>query len=225
MAVIALIDGEHHPAAVRDALAGLDLAGVVFCGGEEKLGAGRVAGAGAGRGSGAGAAPAGPAGGGGGRPGRRAGAAAEREAAPGRAGPAPGPALRVARPAPVPAALRAGGLRRPEAGRDRDRQAHRQDGRRRSLGVAAARPGDRLHGPRRARRADRGRGRHLPGGPARGRRSAAATPRPTTSRTPCWRACAPSAAGAWAGGRPARRGSRTCPPGRRSRRASRASGR
>jgi cyclic 2,3-diphosphoglycerate synthetase len=35
--VIALIDGEHHPSAVRDALAGLDLAGVVFCGGEEKL--------------------------------------------------------------------------------------------------------------------------------------------------------------------------------------------
>ncbi|HEV7847560.1 MAG TPA: hypothetical protein VGO83_15000 [Thermoleophilaceae bacterium] len=40
MPVIALIDGEHHPAAVRDALAGLDLAGVVFCGGEEKLGPG-----------------------------------------------------------------------------------------------------------------------------------------------------------------------------------------
>jgi cyclic 2,3-diphosphoglycerate synthetase len=38
--VIALIDGEHHPSAVRDALAGLDLAGVVFCGGEEKLGPG-----------------------------------------------------------------------------------------------------------------------------------------------------------------------------------------
>jgi cyclic 2,3-diphosphoglycerate synthase len=38
--VIALIDGEHHPSAVRDALGGLDLAGVVFCGGEEKLGAG-----------------------------------------------------------------------------------------------------------------------------------------------------------------------------------------
>ena len=37
MAVIALIDGEHHPAAVRDALARLDLAGVIFCGGEEKL--------------------------------------------------------------------------------------------------------------------------------------------------------------------------------------------
>ena len=37
MAVIALIDGEHHPAAVRETLAGLDLAGVVFCGGEEKL--------------------------------------------------------------------------------------------------------------------------------------------------------------------------------------------
>ena len=38
--VIALIDGEHHPSAVRAALAGLDLAGVVFCGGEEKLGPG-----------------------------------------------------------------------------------------------------------------------------------------------------------------------------------------
>jgi cyclic 2,3-diphosphoglycerate synthetase len=37
VAVIALIDGEHHPAAVRDALAGLTLAGVVLCGGEEKL--------------------------------------------------------------------------------------------------------------------------------------------------------------------------------------------
>ena len=36
--VIALIDGEHHPSAVRDVLAGLDLAGVVFCGGEEKVG-------------------------------------------------------------------------------------------------------------------------------------------------------------------------------------------
>jgi cyclic 2,3-diphosphoglycerate synthase len=40
--VIALIDGEHHPSAVRDALAGLELAGVVFCGGEEKLGAGSL---------------------------------------------------------------------------------------------------------------------------------------------------------------------------------------
>jgi cyclic 2,3-diphosphoglycerate synthetase len=40
LAVIALIDGEHHPAAVRDVLARLDLAGVVFCGGEEKLGPG-----------------------------------------------------------------------------------------------------------------------------------------------------------------------------------------
>src|SRR5215210_7438575 len=38
--VIALIDGEHHPSAVRDALARLDLAGVAFCGGEEKLGPG-----------------------------------------------------------------------------------------------------------------------------------------------------------------------------------------
>jgi cyclic 2,3-diphosphoglycerate synthase len=42
--VIALVDGEHHPAAVRDALTRLErarpLAGVVFCGGEEKLGPG-----------------------------------------------------------------------------------------------------------------------------------------------------------------------------------------
>jgi cyclic 2,3-diphosphoglycerate synthetase len=41
VAVIALVDGEHHPAAVRAALDRLDaergLAGVVFCGGEEKL--------------------------------------------------------------------------------------------------------------------------------------------------------------------------------------------
>ena len=40
--VIALIDGEHHPSAVRDALARLDLAGVVLCGGEEKLGPGSL---------------------------------------------------------------------------------------------------------------------------------------------------------------------------------------
>jgi cyclic 2,3-diphosphoglycerate synthase len=42
--VIALIDGEHHPAAVREVLDRVErergLAGVVFCGGEEKLGAG-----------------------------------------------------------------------------------------------------------------------------------------------------------------------------------------
>jgi cyclic 2,3-diphosphoglycerate synthase len=38
--VIALIDGEHHPAAVRERLDELDLAGVIFCGGEEKLGPG-----------------------------------------------------------------------------------------------------------------------------------------------------------------------------------------
>ena len=44
MPVIALIDGEHHPDAVREALSRLDLAGVVFCGGEEKLGAGPLAG-------------------------------------------------------------------------------------------------------------------------------------------------------------------------------------
>ena len=41
---IILIDGEHHPAAVREALDRVDaergIAGVVFCGGEEKLGPG-----------------------------------------------------------------------------------------------------------------------------------------------------------------------------------------
>src|SRR3954463_1949275 len=41
--VIALVDGEHHPAVVRDALDALEeergVAGVVFCGGEEKVGA------------------------------------------------------------------------------------------------------------------------------------------------------------------------------------------
>jgi cyclic 2,3-diphosphoglycerate synthase len=40
--VIALIDGEHHPAAVREVLGRLDLAGVIFCGGEEKLGPGSL---------------------------------------------------------------------------------------------------------------------------------------------------------------------------------------
>ena len=43
---IALVDGEHHPAAVRDALDRIErergLAGVVFCGGEEKLGRGSL---------------------------------------------------------------------------------------------------------------------------------------------------------------------------------------
>lgn len=46
MPVIALVDGEHHPAAVRDVLDSLDaergVAAVVFCGGEEKLGAGSL---------------------------------------------------------------------------------------------------------------------------------------------------------------------------------------
>jgi cyclic 2,3-diphosphoglycerate synthetase len=44
VAVIALIDGEHHPSVVRDALAKLDLAGAIFCGGEEKLGPGTLEG-------------------------------------------------------------------------------------------------------------------------------------------------------------------------------------
>ena len=47
MAVIALIDGEHHPSAVRELLARLEaergVAGVVFCGGEEKLPTGPLA--------------------------------------------------------------------------------------------------------------------------------------------------------------------------------------
>ena len=46
--MIALVDGEHHPAAVRDALERLErergLAGVIFCGGEEKLRPGPLAG-------------------------------------------------------------------------------------------------------------------------------------------------------------------------------------
>ena len=46
MAVIALVDGEHHPAAVRDALDALDaergVSGVIFCGGEEKLAGGSL---------------------------------------------------------------------------------------------------------------------------------------------------------------------------------------
>ena len=41
--VIALVDGEHHPAAVREALDALDtargVAATIFCGGEEKVGA------------------------------------------------------------------------------------------------------------------------------------------------------------------------------------------
>src|SRR5690242_3731619 len=36
-AAIALIDGEHHPGAVREALGRLEPVAVVFCGGEEKL--------------------------------------------------------------------------------------------------------------------------------------------------------------------------------------------
>ena len=47
MAVIALIDGEHHPSSVRELLARVEaergLAGVVFCGGEEKLPGGPLA--------------------------------------------------------------------------------------------------------------------------------------------------------------------------------------
>jgi cyclic 2,3-diphosphoglycerate synthetase len=35
--VIVLLDGEHHPSVVRDAVAGLDPVGAVWCGGEEKV--------------------------------------------------------------------------------------------------------------------------------------------------------------------------------------------
>ncbi len=35
--VIVLLDGEHHPSVVRDAIAGLDPVGAVWCGGEEKV--------------------------------------------------------------------------------------------------------------------------------------------------------------------------------------------
>ena len=35
--VIVLLDGEHHPSVVRDAIGGLDPVGAVWCGGEEKV--------------------------------------------------------------------------------------------------------------------------------------------------------------------------------------------
>src|SRR6185503_13168991 len=35
--VIVLLDGEHHPSVVRDAVAGLAPVGAVWCGGEEKV--------------------------------------------------------------------------------------------------------------------------------------------------------------------------------------------
>ena len=132
---------------------------MIFCGGEEKLRPGLARASTTGGRSRPIPSEAlrrlAPARGRGGGPGRRAGAAAARQAAAGGARAAPGPALRGARAAARPAALRAGRLRRAEAGGDRHRQAHRQDRRGRPLGRAAARArrrsGDRLHGPRRAR--------------------------------------------------------------------------
>ena len=226
---IALVDGEHHPAAVRDALDALDaergVAGVVFCGGEEKLGPGSLEEQY-------------------GRPTRDDPEAALRELAPeadavvdladepvvpagaklrlaalalhlGLAFETPG---RAARAAP----LRAGRLRRAQAGGDRDRQAHRQDRRGRPLGRAAARPrpGDRVHGPRRAGRAAAGGGGDRAGRPAGDGRAGEATARPTTSRTPCSPACARWAAGGWAAAWRASRPSRTWPRARRSPRRS-----
>ena len=163
--VIALIDGEHHPSAVRDALARLDLAGVVFCGGEEKLGPGPLD--------------------------EHYGMPVETdpEEALRRLAPRADAVVDLADEPVVPAsvklrlaalALSLGlayetpgarldppryeprGLRRAEARGDRHRQANRQDRGGRALGGASARPGrgpgDRVHGPGRAGRAARGGG-------------------------------------------------------------------
>ena len=224
--VIALVDGEHHPAAVRDALDRLDdergLAGVVFCGGEEKLG------------------PA-PLDEQYGRP-VREGAEGLRELAPGarrwsiwptsRCCPrAPGcawPRWRftsgLAYEAPgarlEPPVYEAGAVRRSQAGGDRHRKAHRQDRGGRPLGRAAARA-RRRSGRSSAWVAAVPPSRWWPS-PAPASTSCSRSPtgeatrRPTTWRTPCWPGCARWAAGGWAAGWPARRPSRTCPPARPS---------
>ena len=100
VAVIALIDGEHHPASVRDALARLDgergLAAIAFCGGEEKLPAGpldEVYGRPVQDASRGCPAPVRASRRSRGRPGRRARARSERQAPPRRACPARGPSL------------------------------------------------------------------------------------------------------------------------------------
>ena len=227
-AAIALIDGEHHPAAVVDALDRLaaerGLAGVVFCGGEEKLGPGPLDG----------------------HYGREVetdpeaalrrlapGATAvvdladepvlppTRKFAPGGAGAAPRALLRGARHPDRP---------RPRyedvdtdarhAGRDRHRQAHRQDRGGRPLGRAAARArgpaGDRLHGPRRAGRSRGAPAAGVGAGSSCSRSTPAASTRPpTTSRTRRWPACPPWAAGAWAAAWRASPPSRTWRRGRR----------
>ena len=72
------------------------------------------------------------------------------------------------------------------------------------------RPGDRLHGPRRAGRAARWPRRRRRSTSCSRSRRAARTPRPTTSRTRCSPACRRSAAGAWAAASRASRSSRTC---------------
>ena len=188
--VIALIDGEHHPSAVRDVLAGLDLAGVVFCGGEEKLGPGSLE--------------------------EHYGMPVETEVEEGlrRLAPRADAVVDLADEPVVPASrklrlaalalslglayeapggaaraapLRAGRVRRAEARGDRDRQAHGEDRRGRPLGSAAARrrrrPRDRVHGPRRSGRAAAGRGGADAGrADRRSRRAARMLPR-TTSRT------------------------------------------
>ena len=217
--VIALVDGEHHPAAVRDALDALErergIAGVVFCGGEEKL------------------------------PDRPLGelygdrrVEEDREAGLRALAPSAEAVVDLADEPVLPARERlelaalalhlglsyeAPGLRLdpppyapveydgPEARRDRHRQAHRQDGGRGALGRPAARPrpGDRLHGSWRAGRAARGRARHRARASCSRSSARAVTAPPTTSRTPCWPACARWGAAGSAAARPASRGSPT----------------
>ena len=230
--VIALIDGEHHPPAVRDALDALDaergLAGVVFCGGEEKVRAGVLADPAAHYGR---AVVNGPA----------AAAALRRWRSRGRGGGGP---RRRAGARRRPQRLRAGGparctsaspTRRPACGSTPPRlRALDFDGpnlavigtgkRTGKTAVAghwagllrdAGGSGDRVHGARRPGRAA-GRPRRASGSTSCSRsRARAATPRRTTSRTRCWPGCGPSAAGAWAAGWRGSRSSRTWSRARR----------
>ena len=189
------------------------LAGVVFCGGEEKLGRGRSR-----------TTTAGPW-----RPTRRPRCASWLGRGAGSRG---GPGRRAALPPPPAAArgrwrcsrvglaLRGARARRLEPPRY-ERGGHagpklavigtgKRTGKTaagRALGHAAARArGDPVivcmgrGGPAEPRLAEP---RARPGGPDRDRASAASTPPPTTSRTRCSPACARSAAAAWAAGSPA----------------------
>ena len=167
---IVLIDGEHHPPAVRDALDGVErlrgVAGVIFCGGEEKVPAAVLADAERHYG----------------RPvlsGRPPAEALRALAGNGAAGvldladePVLTPRARLELAALAlhlglgyeapgmrvdPAGVRASGLRGARGGSDRHRQAHRQDRGGRPLGGPDAGRGpparDRVHGQGRAARA------------------------------------------------------------------------